>query len=435
VQKKVYLNNVLQSDTRFIYDGWNVVAEVDAAGAVTKRYVWGLDFSGTTQGAGGVGGLLMVGSGSATYLAAHDGRGNVTALVDAANGALSASYEYSPFGETLRESGAAAALNPWRFSSKFLDAETGLIQFNTRYYLPSQGRFIGRDSIGEQGGLNLYAYVKNDPNTRWDYLGMNDFTGVDMTPSRIRSDQRIPIPDIRPSPGAADVLRAGLVTIEAPHRVRPHDPVNGAIQMRDMVDLLGSFPGIGPIGDSRTFNVGFHLYGGFSFGGGISDVPTEPVSVAFSQRRYQFLIEASAARGRIVSDKPGDDREMSVLDYVNMKISAIARRLDKGSAKSISVGVFGSIDELSEGVSTNTHSQILFHGVNAGKNWAGGINLGGKEINKEDLESELRRRSPDDPSLGAFQIDNCGLTFVDINEIIDGFEEELIRQDAIRPKG
>jgi RHS repeat-associated protein len=187
VQKKVYLNNVLQSDTRFIYDGWNVVAELDAAGAVTQRYVWGIDFSGTTQGAGGVGGLLMVGSGSATYLAAHDGRGNVTALVDAASGTLSASYEYSPFGETLRESGSAAALNPWRYSSKYLDAETGLVQHNTRYYSPSQGRFLGRDSIEEQGGLNLYAYCRNEPIGHFDLFG-RDLTGVDMTSTILREN-------------------------------------------------------------------------------------------------------------------------------------------------------------------------------------------------------------------------------------------------------
>ncbi|NLW49208.1 MAG: type IV secretion protein Rhs, partial [Firmicutes bacterium] len=46
---------------RYLYDGWNVVAETrSAAPANTNLYVWGLDLSGSLQGAGGIGGLLTV---------------------------------------------------------------------------------------------------------------------------------------------------------------------------------------------------------------------------------------------------------------------------------------------------------------------------------------------------------------------------------------
>ncbi len=48
----------------FIYDGWNLTAEVvvDAQTGATNvtRYLWGPDLSGALQGAGGVGGLLAV---------------------------------------------------------------------------------------------------------------------------------------------------------------------------------------------------------------------------------------------------------------------------------------------------------------------------------------------------------------------------------------
>jgi len=47
-----------------------------------------------------------------------------------------------------------------------------LVQYNTRYYSPSMGRFVNRDPLGEQGGHNLYAYVRNNAINRWDYLGM-----------------------------------------------------------------------------------------------------------------------------------------------------------------------------------------------------------------------------------------------------------------------
>ncbi len=42
-----------------------------------------------------------------------------------------------------------------------------------RYYSPSLGRFVTRDPIEEQGGLNLYGFVRNNAVNRWDYLGMN----------------------------------------------------------------------------------------------------------------------------------------------------------------------------------------------------------------------------------------------------------------------
>src|SRR5690606_8521129 len=41
-----------------------------------------------------------------------------------------------------------------------------------RYYSPSMGRFINRDPIGEQGGLNLHAFVGNDPVNAVDVLGL-----------------------------------------------------------------------------------------------------------------------------------------------------------------------------------------------------------------------------------------------------------------------
>jgi RHS repeat-associated protein len=52
-----------------------------------------------------------------------------------------------------------------------------------RYYSPSQGRFLGRDPIEEDGGLNLYGFCGNNAINRWDYLGMFDwfYTGPDGT--------------------------------------------------------------------------------------------------------------------------------------------------------------------------------------------------------------------------------------------------------------
>ena len=50
----------------------------------------------------------------------------------------------------------------------------GLAESAGAYYSPRQGRFLNRDPIGEQGGLNLYSYTRNSPPARYDPLGQDD---------------------------------------------------------------------------------------------------------------------------------------------------------------------------------------------------------------------------------------------------------------------
>jgi RHS repeat-associated protein len=164
------------AERRFIHDGWNVVAELDGLnGGIVRSYTWGLDIAGSLTAAGGVGALLRIVDHAAgkTLLPVCDARGIVTAVVNNVSGALEAIYEYSPFGEVLRAEGAYAKENPFRFSTKYTDDETGLVYHNRRYYAPELGRFLGRDPIEESGGLNLFAYVANNAINRWDHLGMS----------------------------------------------------------------------------------------------------------------------------------------------------------------------------------------------------------------------------------------------------------------------
>ena len=90
---------------------------------------------------------------------------------------MSAHYDYAPFGNTTRthrDSSASfdvVSLNPFRFSSEYYDSELDLVYYNYRHYSPSLGRFLSRDPIQEQGGLNLYAFVGNDSLLKLDVLG------------------------------------------------------------------------------------------------------------------------------------------------------------------------------------------------------------------------------------------------------------------------
>jgi RHS repeat-associated protein len=170
----------LLTEKKFIYDGWNLIGEYNSSGntlTLAASYTWGLDITGDLDEAGGVGALLQVTlAGAGTHLAVYDANGNVNGLINRATGSLSAIYEYSSFGETLAAYGAAAAANAIRFSSKYADVETGFIWYGFRYLDPTTGRWLGRDPIEEQGGLNLYSFCGNNGINHWDYLGQSWFS-------------------------------------------------------------------------------------------------------------------------------------------------------------------------------------------------------------------------------------------------------------------
>ena len=186
ISKKVYLWDAQANayattpatESHFLYDGWNLVAELDASNNVTRSYLWGLDLSGSPQGAGGVGGLIAItttGANSGTYFTAFDGNGNVTDLMNSADGNSVAQYEYGPFGEPVRVSGIMAGVNPFRFSTKYTDDEDGVVCYLHRYYRNSTGRWLSRDPIEERGGFNLYVFTLNSPLNFLDILGFKNY--------------------------------------------------------------------------------------------------------------------------------------------------------------------------------------------------------------------------------------------------------------------
>ena len=171
------LDGTTSWDRRFLYDGWNLVAELDSAGAnLIRSYTWGLDLAGSLTATGGVGALLQIydhGS-SKSYWPTYDGNGNVAALVNGSNGSVAAAYEYDPFGNYLRADVLDPVVkdSPWRFSTMYTDVETKLVYYGLRYYSPPLGRFINKDPIEEFGGVNLYAFARNDGINKVDLLGM-----------------------------------------------------------------------------------------------------------------------------------------------------------------------------------------------------------------------------------------------------------------------
>ncbi len=187
VMKAVYTNSsgswILASEFLYVYDGWNLVKKIitpKGRAASDKNYVWGLDLSQTLHGAGGVGGLLAAVEGSLTYHYTCDANGNVGQVVDGGSGSVAAYYEYDPFGNVVLASGSIADENVFRFSTKYLEIETSLYYYGYRHYSAEFGRWINRDPIGENGGVNLYVFINNSPIANLDYLGLTDdyHTGI-----------------------------------------------------------------------------------------------------------------------------------------------------------------------------------------------------------------------------------------------------------------
>ena len=177
IQKQVATNNgtayVGVYTNNFVYDGWNLISILNPQSSILELFVWGSDLSGSTQGAGGVGGLLEVsykGSATTNCFPAFDGNGNVAALVNAADGTILANYEYGPFGEVIRQTGPMAKVNPIRFSTKYQDDESDLLYYGYRYYKPSTGSWVSRDPLGEPGFEMIANRPKNNAKMQVTHL-------------------------------------------------------------------------------------------------------------------------------------------------------------------------------------------------------------------------------------------------------------------------
>ncbi|MFA5600310.1 MAG: RHS repeat-associated core domain-containing protein [Phenylobacterium sp.] len=148
--------------TRFIYDGVDLIAELDGAGGVLHRYVHGPNIDEPLvwyEGAGT--------SGSARRWLHADHQGSIIAATG--NGGLTRSRN------TYDEYGVPGASNEGRFqyTGQVRIPEIDLYYYKSRFYSARYGRFLEPDPVGYEDGLNPYAYVGNDPVNRIDPMGLS----------------------------------------------------------------------------------------------------------------------------------------------------------------------------------------------------------------------------------------------------------------------
>jgi len=119
---------------------------------------------------GGVTGLISERAGSTSKVYHGDQLGNTRGMSNGSE-AITDSREYDAWGLTIASSGSGSPFGFVGGQGYQKDPDSGLMLLGARYYDPSVGRFISRDPIGYQGGLNLYGYCANNPVSRTDGSG------------------------------------------------------------------------------------------------------------------------------------------------------------------------------------------------------------------------------------------------------------------------
>jgi len=166
----------------YVWDGWGSVAVLSTNGATLETFTRGVGL------AGDIGTLVAVthhagSSTNGTFYAHHNHRGDI---VLTRSGTMTVgSYEYSAFGNLKLAIGNDICR--FKFSSKEREASCGFSYYGYRFYAPQWQRWVSRDPCGEVSFENLYhpantcaitgsdpyAYVRNDPVTLYDPLGLD----------------------------------------------------------------------------------------------------------------------------------------------------------------------------------------------------------------------------------------------------------------------
>ena len=203
------------------YDGIHCVADLAPDGTLLRSYTWGT----------GIDNLLAVtfyGDSTNTLYAVTDPLGTVHALVGT-NGVPAVTYAYDSWGNLLSADGdetPAAALR-FTWQGREYSFATALYNFRARWYDPASGRWLSKDPIGLEGGLNLYEAFGNNPVCFSDSSGMdihllNDTEHSVLYIDNPKSSKGITIFDFAPKEGGKHQWTPNVIFGPSETRIKDH---------------------------------------------------------------------------------------------------------------------------------------------------------------------------------------------------------------------
>ena len=147
-------SGTITSTKQLVWDEDRICQERNAANSVTKKY-----FSQGMQ------------QGKSSYYYTFDHLGSVRELTDS-TGTVRCQYDYDPFGGLTALVTDNSVSSDFRFTGHYYHWQSGLHLTWFRAYDATTARWLSRDPIQEVGGLNLFAYVANDPVNYIDLFGL-----------------------------------------------------------------------------------------------------------------------------------------------------------------------------------------------------------------------------------------------------------------------
>jgi RHS repeat-associated protein len=237
----------------YVYDRDNLIEETNASGGVVARYSQMQDVDEP---------LAMLRSSATSYYHA-DALGSITSLSNTA-GALANTYTYDSFGKLTASMGSL--VNPFRYTARESDTETGLYYYRARYYDPSIGRFIGEDPVHFKGGINFFSYVSSRPTVYVDPSGESPADVAKLQKLFQNVIDQMTKDGVRTDPGWWNNVRS---TFGGPY-------LGCADQTKVVNDQYDSNrPGLG-LDHNWTFQTHTSLGGGHTYGVAQSPNPTDP---------------------------------------------------------------------------------------------------------------------------------------------------------------
>gem|GEM_PF-2037197 len=158
LEKDVVLDTV-RSTLRYVYDNEDIIAVLDGNNNLIANITHGPSIDEP---------LIMKSSASANYYYHADGLGSITALTNDA-GNVAETIEYQAYGKPVFKDASGTRIarsalgNPYSYTAREYDDETGLFYYRARYYSAGMGRFLQEDKELYFETKNLYEYVKNNP--------------------------------------------------------------------------------------------------------------------------------------------------------------------------------------------------------------------------------------------------------------------------------